>query len=152
MSRIFAGRCQCGAVRYALNGTPLTVFACHCTDCQRQSGSAFGMALWIKDWTIALLDGEVRTWVRRMPSGREMECRFCPACGTRLFHRVLGQAEILSIKPGTLDDTRGLQPAGHIWTRSAQPWFYFAGDDLQYAGNPDSFAELIAAWQEDNPG
>ncbi|WP_298232707.1 GFA family protein [uncultured Azohydromonas sp.] len=140
------GHCQCGAVRYRLTGEPLTLFACHCTDCQRQSSSAFGMALWVKKADVELLSGELKEWVRELPSGRRMACRFCPGCGTRLFHQVLGQEALMSIKPGTLEDTRWLRPAGHIWTASRQPWVRLDENSLQYPGNPDGYEALIAAW------
>lgn len=140
------GRCQCGQAQYRLNGQPLTLFTCHCTDCQRQSSSAFGMALWVHKADVQLTQGELKEWVREMPSGRKMSCRFCPSCGTRIFHQVLGQNETLSIKPGTLDDTSWLRPAAHIWTRSRQPWIQLDPATLQYPGNPVNFDELMAAW------
>lgn len=144
------GHCQCGAVRYRLTGEPLTLFACHCTDCQRQSSSAFGMALWVKKADVEVLSGELKEWVRELPSGRRMACRFCPDCGTRLFHQVLGQEEVMSIKPGTLEDTRWLQPAGHIWTASRQPWVRLDEGSLRYPGNPDNFEALLAAWHAES--
>jgi hypothetical protein len=144
------GQCQCGEVQYQVTGTPITVFACHCTECQRQSSSAFGMALWVKNAEVTLLRGEIRHWVRAMPSGRNMKCSFCPNCGTRLFHQVLGQSEMISIKPGTLNDTTWLRPAGHIWTKSAQSWVLWGPTDLLYEENPDNFSDLISAWMEAN--
>ena len=45
MTQVHSGGCQCGAIRYEIEGEPLKVYACHCTICQRQSGSAFGMAV-----------------------------------------------------------------------------------------------------------
>ena len=39
------GGCQCGAVRYAISAAPLTLYCCHCTECQAQSSSAFGMSM-----------------------------------------------------------------------------------------------------------
>lgn len=79
-----------------------------------------------------------------------MECSFCPNCGTRLFHKVLGQSEVLSIKPGTLNDTTWLKPAAHIWTKSAQPWVLGEVSGLLYEENPESFSDLISAWRESN--
>jgi hypothetical protein len=146
MSHPLEGQCQCGAIQYRVTGTPLTLFACHCTDCQRQSSSAFGMALWVKDAAVELASGTLKTWVRSLPSGRSMECSFCPVCGTRLFHKILGQADIMSIKPGTLHDTSWLKPAGHIWTSSAQQWLTLDSCSLQYSKNPDGFEGLISAW------
>ncbi len=42
MATKFTGGCQCGNIRYEVVGTPKQLVVCHCTDCQRQSGSAFG--------------------------------------------------------------------------------------------------------------
>lgn len=143
----FHGQCQCGAVRYRVTGESATLFACHCTDCQRQSASAFGMALWVREPAVELNEGEVKEWLRTMPSGRQMACRFCATCGTRLFHQVVGNEGVLSIKPGTLDSTQGLRPVGHIWVGSKQAWVTLGDDCLQYPGNPDGYEALMARWE-----
>jgi hypothetical protein len=49
------GGCQCGKVRYRLDGEPLALTMCHCTECQRQSGSAFGMSLGVASDSFRLL-------------------------------------------------------------------------------------------------
>jgi len=147
MTETFDGRCQCGEVQYRVTGASATLFTCHCTECQRQSSSAFGMALWVRQAQVALVAGEPKEWIRTMPSGRRMACRFCGTCGTRLFHQTLGQSEFMSIKPGTLDHTLSLNPVGHIWTGSKQAWFELPEGSLHYSGNPPSFEDLIAAWR-----
>jgi hypothetical protein len=75
-----------------------------------------------------------------------MSCQFCPDCGTRLFHKVVGQDQVLSIKPGTLSQPRTLVPVGHIWLGSKQKWTTIDPNALQYAGNPETFDALMAAW------
>lgn len=149
MVETFEGQCQCGAVQYRVVGTAVTLFACHCTECQRQSSSAFGMALWVQDADVQLLQGVAKEWLRSLPSGRTMACQFCADCGTRLFHKVLGQDRIMSIKPGTLRHTQDLQPVGHLWTRSKQAGVQIPATALQYEGNPPSFDALFAAWHAD---
>jgi hypothetical protein len=146
MITTFEGQCQCGEVKYRVIGTPVTLFACHCTDCQRQSSSAFGMALWVRNAKIKFLVGRVKDWIRTLPSGRDMTCSFCPTCGVRLFHKLNGQTELMSIKPGTLNDTRLLQPVGHIWMKSKQNWVQISPSSLQYSGNPENSEELISVW------
>lgn len=146
--KIFEGQCQCGAIRYRVTGEASTLFACHCTECQRQAGSAFGMALWIKQPVVDISGGTVKEWIRSMPSGKQMACQFCPDCGTRLFHKVVGQDQVLSIKPGTLRQPRNLAPVGHIWLDSKQPWTIIDHNTLQYAGNPELMDELCAAWAD----
>ncbi len=143
---VFEGQCQCGALQYHITGEALTMFACHCTECQRQAGSAFGMALWIKQPVVVVSGGTVKEWIRKMPSGKQMSCQFCPDCGTRLFHKVLGQDQVLSIKPGTLTQPCNLAPVGHIWLGSKQKWITIDHDALQYAGNPETFDDLIGTW------
>ncbi len=52
MAAELRGECQCGGIRYEVTGVPQQVVVCHCTDCQRQSGSAFGMTLY--QWRSAM--------------------------------------------------------------------------------------------------
>jgi len=47
MAPPYTGGCVCGATRYRLTAEPLTLYACHCTDCQKRSGSAFGLSMWV---------------------------------------------------------------------------------------------------------
>ena len=141
------GQCQCGAVRYRVHGEVLTVFACHCRECQRQSASAFGMALWLRAAQLTLLQGTVQRWQRATPSGRVMDCDFCPQCGTRLFHRTSGNGDVLSIKPGTLDDAPAWRPVAHIWTASAQAGWQPPDGVLSYPGNPPAWEPLLQAWR-----
>jgi len=114
------GGCQCGSLRYRIEGAPLGLAVCHCTECQKQSGSAFGMSLLVPRAAFRLLSGELRRFDVRCDSGRTKHCSFCPGCGTRIHHEVFEGA--LSLKPGTLDDTSWLSPQAHYWTRSKQPW------------------------------
>ncbi len=146
MSEVYEGGCQCGHCRYRITGKSLSLFACHCRECQKQSGSAFGMALWIQHPEIALLSGRLVSWTRETPTGQRMHCEFCPRCGTRLFHRQENRPDMISIKPGTLDDTASLAPVAHIWLDSAQRWSNAGGECLQYPGNPENFAPLIERW------
>lgn len=61
---------------------------------------------------------------------------------------MVDQEEIISIKPGTLNDTKWLQPVGHIWTRSAQPWIELGETCLVYPENPESFEAMFEAWRK----
>jgi hypothetical protein len=120
MEQTWEGGCQCGSVRYRVQGKPLALAVCHCTECQRQSGSAFGMSLAVPGESFRLLRGELKTFTTVCDSGRIKHCAFCPDCGTRIYHQ--GTEPVMSIKPGTLDDTSWLDPGAHYWTKSKQPW------------------------------
>lgn len=146
---------QCGAVRYEITARPLTIYVCHCTECQKQSSSAFGMSLSIAKSAVRVTQGEMRTWQRRTDSGSVMTCSFCPNCGTRLFHEQISRPDETNIKPGTLDDRDWVRPMGHLWLKSAQPWMSeIVGrvhDTLKYPAQPPSKADLIARWREQHP-
>lgn len=114
------GGCQCGAVRYRLTGPPLGLAVCHCRECQRQSGSAFGMSLAVATDSFRLIAGELASFQVTCDSGRRKTCSFCGRCGTRIHHQTVAGA--LSVKAGTLDDTSWLVPDAHYWTARKQPW------------------------------
>jgi len=144
------GGCQCGAVRYEITAAPLTVYACHCTDCQRQSGSAFALSLIAPRDAVRVTKGAPAAWERpgsHAASGTPTDCMFCLECGARLYNLPSRNRAIAVVKPGTLDDTSWLKPVGHIWTKSAQPWLTFEQGTLLYDGPPPDFAALSAAWQ-----
>lgn len=119
MRRGAEGGCQCGVVRYRLEGGLGRLTACHCRDCQRQSGSAFGLSLNLPAEAFQLLSGELKKFTVVCDSGRTKDCAFCGSCGTRIHHS--GEWG-MSIKAGTLDDTSGLSPEAHYWTKRKQPW------------------------------
>ncbi len=123
MDDLREGGCQCGALRYRLRGEALALTVCHCTECQRQSGSAFGMSLIVPTQSFQLLTGEPKIFSRSSDSGRLVHCAFCPTCGTRIYHSPEAMKGSVNIKPGTLDDTSWLEPGLHVWTKSRQPWF-----------------------------
>jgi hypothetical protein len=140
------GGCQCGRVRYRIDGAPLTVIACHCRECQKQSASAFGMTMTVRRDDFRFTAGEPARWQRTTASGGTLGAAFCPDCGVRLFHEPSNKPT-LNIKAGTLDDTSWLKPAGHIWTDSAQPWMRDKLEGLTYPGQPESFDALFAAFR-----
>ena len=122
MSDAREGGCQCGRVRYRFTGDPIALTICHCTECQRQSGSAFGMSLLVPRERLEL-SGELASFERPTDSGRTIRCSFCPDCGVRIHHEPPYAPEVFNIKAGTLDDTSDLVPKLHVWTKRKQPWF-----------------------------
>lgn len=119
VANLQSGGCQCGDVRYELRGEIYRLNVCHCRDCQRQSGSAFGMSLVIAPETFQLLAGELSTFEMTADSGRVKTCAFCPRCGVRIYNRT---SALCSVKAGTLDDTSWFRPDANYFTRSKQEW------------------------------
>ena len=119
---VMTGGCQCGAVRYELRGAPERVVVCHCRDCQRQTGSAFGMTMPVRREDFTLVAGKLKTYRRIAESGRPNIGAFCGDCGSRIYNEPSYVEGMLNIKPGTLDDTSWLRPQEHYWVRGALDW------------------------------
>lgn len=95
------GGCQCGAVRYEVNGTPQHVALCHCADCRKSSGApAVAWAAFAED-EFKLLQGELTDF---NSSGAAMRS-FCPQCGTGIAYRNADMLPgIVDVQSATLDD------------------------------------------------
>ena len=117
------GGCSCGAIRYRLTRDPLIVHACHCRDCQRITGGAFVINLWIEQKHVEASGARPKSFVRPGGSGKEHAVYFCDTCGTFVWsdYRIVS-TPCLFVRAGTLDDPSGIVPDIHIFTRSKLPW------------------------------
>jgi hypothetical protein len=144
----YAGRCFCEAVRYRINEEPLTVYACHCTDCQKRSGSAFGLSMWVNRAALEVTHGEAVLQIASGHDDRLRHARVCPQCHTRLWSQPENRPELAVVRPGTLDDTSWLEPVAHLWTRSAQPWVEIPEGAVRYETQPKELTALVRLWRE----
>ena len=122
MSEVHEGGCLCGAVRYRVTGHPVRATVCHCTFCQRITGSGFG--LWVSFWKENVsMTGEIKTYEHRSDeSGRWIRLEFCPRCGTTVGSTFERLPELLAQLGGTFDERGWIDITRHIWARSAQHW------------------------------
>ena len=121
-------KCQCGAVHFKTpTDDPLKLYHCHCLECRKQSGSAFGTsAVFTSEGIVPLaeeLEEKMEVWnLRGEESGGLKDCYFCKKCGNRIMHRGRDQDGSergrVAIKGGCIE---GLNWEGgiHIFTRSA---------------------------------
>jgi hypothetical protein len=123
------GGCLCGGVRYELT-EPLTVAGyCHCTRCQRRTGTGSSANARIEGSTLRIVRGEelVKCW--RHPDGGAEKC-FCSECGSHLFSRVPEDPARVGIRLGTIDGDPGVRPSWHAFTAYAAPWEPIPDDGL----------------------
>ena len=119
--RPLTGSCQCGAVCYRIDSEPISLFACHCSECRKQSGSIHGLSLIVPAASFRIAKGEPALWSRPTDQGTEMNCWFCGTCGNRLYHLSSAWPDEISVKAGTLDQPVDVSKAVPIWTGSALP-------------------------------
>lgn len=137
-----SGSCHCGALRYQLKTAPLIVYCCHCTNCQKISGSAFALSTIIAESGLDYTQGAPARVQWTADSGTARFGDFCGECGVRIAHGQTPSNGFLSLRGGTLGDTSWLRSAGHIWTSSAQAWVSFDEDDLLYDRQPTDYNPL----------
>lgn len=117
------GGCLCGAVRYRVSAAPQRNSVCHCTVCQKRTGSAFGFGAYFRDEHVEILRGVLRTHERRSDeTGRWLRFEFCVECGVTVTWTIEALPGMRAIGVGTLDDPKWIRPERHVWMRSAHDW------------------------------
>ena len=137
------GACHCGHIRYEAEVDPKDVGICHCTDCQKQSGGAFVLSATIPEPSLTFSRGRPARATWSSEAGNQRFGLFCGECGSRIANGSTPSIGFLSLRAGTLDDTSWVRSAGHIWMRSAQPWFRAAEGDLLFDHQPEDYQSLI---------
>ena len=148
------GGCACGAIRYRLTNVPLVVHACHCRDCQRVTGGAFAINLWIERKFVETSGEEpVAFPVPPGSTGKPHDVLRCAKCGTAVwnkYHAAPGDTVLLCA--GSLDDPAQVTPDVHIYTRSKLPWLQLPEGarvfDAYYKPNEVWSPESLARWKD----
>jgi hypothetical protein len=123
MSESFEGKCTCGFVRYRMTSRPLFVNCCHCTWCQRETGSAFAINAMIEAQRVEVTAGEPVPVMTVSNSGKGQKITRCPKCHVALWSNYAGAGDAVRfVRVGTLLEPGRLPPDIHIFTSTKQPW------------------------------
>jgi len=133
----FSGGCACNALRYTVTEEPFVSYLCHCTACQKRTGSAFGMSLQVPTSGFSLDRGTPRIRKRIADSGNELIMRFCGDCGTTITGGSEARAHITIVFGGTLDAPSWVPIQAHIWADSALDWMPMDADIERFGKVPD---------------
>jgi hypothetical protein len=124
-----SGGCHCGAIAYEADVEPGALSVCHCTDCQKLSGSAFRTSIPNLPGTFRIVRGTPKIYVKRTAdSGAPRAQGFCGECGSPIYSAPLDSTNVVMIRTGTVEQRAHLRPRNQIWHRSAQPWIDALGD------------------------
>lgn len=134
-----SGGCLCGAVRYQLNGEPAMVAVCHCSTCQKNTGSAFSTNVAVPEGAVEIAGESLATYEEQAGGDSPPFFRsFCSRCGSPIFGRGDAYPGLVFIKGGTLDDASWVKPTVHIWCSEKQPWVLIGDGVPQLPAGPDS--------------
>ena len=116
-----SGHCLCGAVTYRVSGPIAMSAICHCSHCQRQTGSLFSMICAVPSGAFNA-SGEMSVFHDRGDSGQAVDRHFCPKCGSPIFSVVEAAPGLVFVKAGTLDDWQASPPTVEAYCGRSASW------------------------------
>lgn len=125
---------MCNSIQFQLTAMPLFTHACHCSSCQKITGSAFAMSTFFLATDLDVLAGEAFSIEQPTNTGSR-NVFLCPACQTVVWAESSDQKNVMIIRSGVFSDKTAIQPDAHIWTRRRQSWLALGRDTPQFAGN-----------------
>ncbi|WP_082035042.1 MULTISPECIES: GFA family protein [Phaeobacter] len=121
------GGCLCGKVRYSSASNPLATVQCYCSDCRRIGGTGHATHTVIP-FDAFLLEGAVAEYTKLADSGNRITRRFCPVCGSAIYHTRDGLEGLVVLRTSSLDDPELAPPDRAIYVDSALSWDYVDPD------------------------
>jgi hypothetical protein len=114
-------QCQCGQLSAAISGTTEQIVACHCTDCQRRSGSPFGVVAYFPE-AIVEITGTSSEYTRTTDVGNRFTTGFCPQCGTSVWCKGDAKTGVTGITVGSIANPDFPAPVRSVWEQSMHSW------------------------------
>ena len=128
--------CSCGQLRIEVQGEPRGVGVCHCLACQKRTGSVFAaLAGFAGPYEV---HGVATDYVRTGDQGAKFRFRFCPVCGTNLFHTEDGvERSGVSVAVGGFADPSFPPPEDSVYDCRRHPWVRLPPGVTVYDKDPD---------------
>jgi hypothetical protein len=122
------GGCGCGLVRFEIDTALVAAGYCHCTRCQRRTGTGMQASARLAPNSLKVISGgeQLRGW----NAGSGLEKVFCASCGSAVFARELDAGEIRIVRLGAIDGDPGVRPQAHQFVAYAAPWEQLPDDGL----------------------
>lgn len=117
--------CACAQLSIKVSGDPKVVAACNCTQCQKRTGSVFGVSSYFQDNQVLEISGESVACSRPADSGLHVEGSFCPKCGTTVYWKGAFFPDHTGIAVGCFADPAFPAPAASVWNASRHHWVAF---------------------------
>ncbi len=115
-------QCQCGSLSATIadDAAPMTVL-CHCTDCQRRSGSPFGVIAYYPKSAVTIT-GAVAEFSRDTYAGNQLSSGFCPGCGSTIYVLLSKNQALIGVPVGAFADPSFPPPIRAVWDQCQHPW------------------------------
>lgn len=123
-------QCSCGQLKVMCEGEPVRVSVCHCTACQRRTGSPFGQqARWTSE--NVKIEGTATSFVRVGESGMTITFRFCPTCGATVYFDIDRMPGFIAVPVGAFGDPTFPSPSYSVYEAHKHGWLRLP-DDIEH--------------------
>jgi hypothetical protein len=122
------GGCNCGAIRFEVTLPLVDAGYCHCTRCQRRTGTAASLNGGTAPHAFRLLSGTDQLKRFSPPGGSDKA--FCSACGSAIFSQDPARPDVVNVRLGIFDRDPGIRPQYHQYVAYAAPWEAIVEDGL----------------------
>jgi hypothetical protein len=136
MSQERTATCACGKLRVTVSGEPTRVGICNCTQCQKRTGSAFGVGAYFKKNQLVKVEGSAATFKRGSDAGRNLETKFCPECGSTVNWSADFRPDHFGVAVGCFADPQFPAPNGVSWVQHKLLWARFPDGVPEYERQP----------------
>jgi hypothetical protein len=134
MEMMRTASCTCGQLRIHVHGEPRGVGICHCLACQQRTGSVFAaLASFAAPFEVS---GTATEYVRTGDQGARFTFRFCPVCGTNLFHTEEGEVDGVGVAVGAFADPGFPAPRLSIYDCRRHPWVQLPAGAVAFEKDP----------------
>ncbi len=145
MQTVRKGSCLCGAIHYQITAEPLFTHACHCTTCQKITGTSYWLSMFVLAQDFEILTG-TPTIIKPPQEHGVAKKHFCEKCGCNIYGTHSFLKNLVLPATGTFNDTSWFQPQAHIFIRSKQPWVHINDDVPQF----DKLYQRESVWPQDS--
>ncbi|HEY7690164.1 MAG TPA: GFA family protein [Dongiaceae bacterium] len=121
MANKIKGGCLCGQASYEIAADPIMAVHCHCTDCQKTSGSGHTEHVLFPRAAVKLT-GKLSEYKSKADSGNTVTRAFCPTCGSPVFSASSGMPDMLTVRAGTLEDPAKFQAQATVYAIRRHKW------------------------------
>jgi hypothetical protein len=125
--------CSCGQLKLTMQGDPTDVTVCHCFECQKSTGSVFGVSTYWPKSACRSMEGESKLWRRSSDAGRWLDNYFCPVCGSTVYWYAEFAQDEIGIAAGNFADPSFPPPTSAVWDSCRHPWVALPADWPQEA-------------------
>jgi len=127
--------CHCGQLRIEVHGEPRGVGVCHCLACQQRTGSVFAaLASFAGPYKVF---GKATEYVRAGDQGARFRFRFCPVCGSTVFHTEEGHDGSVSVAVGAFADPSFPAPQVSVYECRRHSWVTLPAGITAFDKDPD---------------